>query len=374
MLPMPEMCLKKSQNKEKCRKMKRIVSILLILVLLLGTVSCKQNKIEVQVIWSDLGNEYLATVADAIDRAMYIKNIRYTHKDSQGSAETQLTQVDEALAAGAGVVVVNAVNADTSVSVIEKAKAKDAYVIFLCCDVDDAAVKAYEKCVYIDVDPVSVVTALGDHILADMLGDTFSKKGVVDSEAYEAFDRNGDGVITYLPIGVSDEMLGCIEYVNETLEGNDLPMLALHEVTGLSEDLHEIFTLYNDDNKKTPELLLVGDDAMIESVLLSLRKDKLNFNNTMLKTHFIPLYTVGIAANAGNLIPDKKQEERDAYSVMNAIDSGFVSGAALEDDDGIALALCTVLTNVFRGQDLFEDIQAEYLVGNKIFVPYTYYG
>lgn len=342
--------------------MKRIVSILLICVLMLGMVSCKINKEEIHVIWSDLEDQYLATIADAVDRAMYIKNIRYRHVDSEGSATKQLEQVDDALAGGAGIVVVSAVDAATSALIVAKAQAKDAYVVFLCCDIMDAVVMAYEKSIYINVDPASLVEALGDRIVADVL------------ENYDDYDRNGDGKISYLPVGVSDELAGCVLYVNDKLSQADRSALELHEAVLDTSDMHAVFSQYNDENKKTPELLLVADDDRIESVLFDMRRDGMNFNYTKLKTHFIPMYTVGIAAAAGKLIPDKGEEERAAYSVMNAIDNGFVSAAALEDDDELALALCTVLSNIVKEKDLFNKVNDEYLNGNKIFVPYTIYG
>ncbi len=342
--------------------MKRIVSILLICVLMLGMVSCKINKEEIHVIWSDLDDQYLATIADAVDRAMYIKNIRYRHVDSEGSAEKQLEQVDDALAGGAGIVVVSAVDAATSALIVDKAQAKDAYVVFLCCDIMETVVMAYEKSIYINVDPASLVEILGDRIVTDVL------------ENYIAYDRNGDGEISYLPIGVSDELAGCVQYVNDKLKAADRSALVLHEAVLDTSDIHAVFSEYNDENKKTPELLLVADDDRVESVLLDLRRDDMNFNYTKLKTHFIPMYTVGIAAAAGNLIADKGEEERAAYSVMNTIDNGFVSAAALEDDDELALALCTVLSNIVKEKDLFDKVNEEYLKDNKIFVPYTIYG
>ena len=350
--------------------MKRIVSILLICVLMLGMVSCKANKEEIHVIWSDLSDPYLATIADAVDRAMYIKNIRYSHVDSKGSAETQLSQVDSALATGAGVVVVSAVDAETSSVIVERARAKDAYVVFLCCEVAETVAMSYEKCVVVDVDFDSLGETLGTKIVADMLGDKYFKKGTVDSDAYAAFDRNGDGEITYLILGDETKFTACIEYINGELGKADRVPMKAHEANGSELALSELLSQYNDAAGATPELLLVSDDDLVESALLELRAK--DFNYTMLKTHFIPFYTIGIAAAAGNLIPDKDEEERAAYSVLNTIDNGYVSAAALEDDDALAIALCTVLSNIVKEKDLFAKV--DYVSGRNISVPYTIYG
>lgn len=350
--------------------MKRILCIFMILVMTLGLFSCAINDTEIDVIWSDLEDDYLATIADAVDRGMYIKNIKYRHVDSEGDAAKQLSQVDAALEKN-NIVVVSATDPVTAIAIVEKARAKEATVIFLCCDVAKATVDSYEKCYYVDVDARSVFEVLGERIAADLVAD------------YDKYDRNKDGKISYLAFGDASLLALNVSKINEKLKAAGKPELVFYDAenpaktvltTDIGATVSEIFAEYTDENKNTPELILSQDDAEIEPLLLALRSNELDYNNTKLTTHFIPLYTVGISANCGNLIPDKKEEERAAYSVMNAIDNGFVSAAALENDDEIAICLASLLEGWIKGEDAYAEIDADLIDGRCISVPYTIYG
>ena len=347
--------------------MKRIVCIIMILTMVLGLSACAINDTEIDVIWSDLSDDYLATIADAIDRGMYIENIKYRHVDSEGDSHKQLEQVDTALTKN-NIVVVSATDAATAALIVEKARAKDATVIFVCCDVAEATVDSYERCYCVDVDATSVVRVLGERIAADLL------------ENYEKYDRNGDGKISYVAFGGASVLATVI---NEELAEKGKPEIVFYDDENLLKTVvtidvgatvSEIFAEYTDAKGNTPELILSQDDSEIEPLLLALRSGELDFNNTKLTTHFIPLYTIGISANCGDLIADKKEEERAAYSVMSAIDNGFVSAAALENDDEIALSLAGLLANLIKGDEPFEDIAEAYINNRCISVPYTVYG
>ena len=348
--------------------MKRIVCIMMVIAMVLGLSACAVNDTEIDVIWSDLSDDYLATIADAVDRAMYIKNIKYRHVDSEGDAQKQLSQVDRALEDN-GIVVVSATDAATAALIVEKARAKDAVVIFLCCDVATATLESYERCYSVDVDPSTLLEVLGERIAADLLAD------------YEKYDRNGDGKISYVAFGTASLLAPVIngeltEAGKSELVFYDSANLLNTVITAdIGTTVREIFAEYTDEKGNTPELILSEDDAEIAPLLLALRSNGLDFNNTKLTTHFLPLYTIGISAPAGDLIPDKKDEERAAYSVMSAVDNGFVSAAALENDDEIAISLASLIVNLFKdAEDLFHGIEDGYADGRWIRVPYTVYG
>ena len=113
-------------------------------------------------------------------------------------------------------------------------------------------------------------------------------------------------------------------------------------------------------------------------------------NYKELNTHTIPFYTVGIATNVSELLKherpeeaaegDIEEEELAAYSVMSTIDKGYVTAAALENDDEIAISAATILRNFIKGKDSLKDVKAEYYTDkngnqtkNYITVPYTIY-
>lgn len=349
--------------------MKKIFALLLLFALLLSLAACGPiNKSEVAVIVSDAGDDFLAEMQDALDRAMYIKNIRYRHYDAEGDAITLLSLCDDAIEAGAPALVVNATDAVTASLVAAKAKDAGIPLIFLCNDsaILDVAMLGYEKCYAVNVDTASLYKTLGEKVAEDLL------------EGYEAFDRNKDGKITYAAFGTSASAVATVDGKLTAAGkpalvcGTTLPTLP---TVGVGTTVSTLFLGYDgtgkDVNATPVELILTDDDAYLPELLLSLRA--FHLNHEKLVTHKIPLYTVGIAQNAGVLLDSDNPEEKAAYSVMSTIDAGYVEAAALENDDELALATATILSNLFKGKEATAGIDAEYVSNRLILVPYTIY-
>lgn len=349
--------------------MKKIICVLIIVAALLSLASCGAiNESDVYVLWSDMDDEYLATIANALDRAMYIENIAHTDYDAQGNAGKQLEQASDAIKNGAAALLVNAIDLETADKILEKAKSADMPLLFICCDLDlpNELLKSYDKCAAVNVDSTTLYSTLGVKIAYDL---------VVN---YDAYDRNRDGKISYAAFGSSAI---AVDTINKELEKADKPeLVAAGDYTGIFTDsvgevIDDIFDGYDGSGREvneTPvELILTDDDSYVEQILLALRDYELNYKK--LVTHFIPLYTVGISANAGELIDTSEQEERDAYSVMSAIDAGFVSAAAVENSDEIALCTAKILRNLIKGNEMIFEINESYVNDSKVLVPYTVY-
>ena len=346
--------------------MKKIISLLLIAGMLLSLASCGAiNKDgEVSVLWSDLGDEYLFTISDALDRAMYIEKIDYTHYDAKKNSATQIEQASAAIQSGAVALVVNPVDLVAANAILALAKEARLPLVFLCADLPATLVESYDKCASVNVDATTLYTVLGEKIAEDLI------------ESYDAYDRNGDGKISYAAFGISAM---AVPTVNEKLAEAGKPALVadlLHatlptiEIDKTVDSLFEGYDGSGDEVNATPvELILTDDDAYVDDLLLALRKYELNHEK--LVTHFIPLYTVGNAANAGALLDSKNEEELAAYSVMNAIDDGFLSAAALEDDDAIALAAAAIVRNLILGNEILADVEGASDV--TVLIPYTVY-
>lgn len=348
--------------------MKKILSLLLIAGMILSLSACGAiNKDgEVSVLWSNQEDEYLFTISDALDRAMYIENIRYTHYDAKSNAATQVEQAKSAIAGGAVALVVNPTDLVTATAILGLAKDAELPIVFLCADLPSTLIESYNKCVSVNVDLASLYTVLGEQIAADLLAD----------ENYTAYDRNGDGKISYAAFGLSAL---AVATVNEKLAEKGKPELVANPLhlalptVAVDTVIDGIFNGYDgsgDTVNATPvELILTDDDAYVDDVLLALRDYELNYKK--LVTHYIPLYTVGNAANAGALIDSENDEEKAAYSVMNAIDNGYLSAAALEDDDALALTTAAILRNLITGAETMAEI--ENADGTVVRIPYTVY-
>ncbi len=349
--------------------MKKLFALLLLFTLLLSLAACGPiNEGEVAVIFSDADDDFLTEMQDALDRAMYLKNIRYRHYDAEGDPMTLLSLCDAAIEGGAPALVVNAPDSVTAGLVAAKAKEADIPLVFLCngSELIDMTLAGYEKCYAVNVDSTSLYKTLGEKVGEDLLAD------------YEALDRNGDGRISYAAFGTS---IGAVATVNEKLAKAEKPALvpgtalATLPTEGVGASIRTIFAGYLGTGKEvnaTPvELILTDDDAYLPELLLALRDFELNHEK--LVTHSIPLYTVGIAANAGILLDSEDAEEKAAYSVMSTIDAGFVTAAALENDDELALAAATILSNLFKEKEATAGIADDYLSGRLVLVPYTIY-
>lgn len=347
--------------------MKKIFTLVLIIALALASlVSCSINDSEIQIIWGDLDEDFTATVKDAFDRALYIENIAYENLDADGSASAQIDLIKETVAAGASVLVVNPLDLRVATEALETAKEADIPVIFVCGGEfvsNDLFLSGYDKAYAVDVDYTTLFTTLGERVASDLI------------ENYEDYDRNDDGRISYSAFGLSALAAPIIDL--KLAEAN-LPALVKVDAPAISNAANELFGDFEGkgSNEKLPtkvELILTADDADVAPLLLDMRNYDLNYNK--LTTHFIPLYTVGNSANASILLPDTaEEEEKAAYSVLNTIDSGYVSAAALEDDDAIATSVALMLRNIIKGYGVLEGLSEDIVFGNKLLIPYTIYG
>lgn len=353
--------------------MKRIIALVLVVALALtAMVSCSINDKEVAVIWSNQGDEYLFTVSDALDRALYIENIKYKHYDAEGSAKTQLALVEDAIKAGAPAIVLNPTDSITASAAIGKAKAAGVPIVLMCADaISEALVETYDKAYAVNVDSLSLGGVIGARIAKDLI------------ENFEAYDRNGDEKISYITTDLIAPTF--IDNIKDEIAKSEaekkpelVPAIVAPSLDGVGEYVENAFEGFegigkNEAVETRVELILSADDADLDDILLALRGYELNYQK--LVTHFIPLYTVGTYANMGSLLSDStRQEEKDAYSVLNVIDAGYVSCAAVEDDDGMATAAAAILRNLIKGEDALSGVVKEYVKDKKVLVPYTIYG
>lgn len=362
--------------------MKKLISLFIVLVLAFAIApACSINKTEVSVLWSDYSaeralkaecSEIQATFADAFDRGAYIEKIDHVDYDAEGDSTKQLQQAKDALAKGCSALVVYPTDVITAASIASEAKAKDVPVTFLAdSSVTIALIQAatlivnYDKITFVSVDSISLASVLGNRIATDLI------------DNYTAYDRNGDGKISCASFGANLDVISVINSKLAEEEKAELEVTTLAPI-GVALSIKTVFGEWNGEgNEKTAtpvELILSDNDDYAEELLLALREYQLNHKK--LVTHFIPLYTVGVSANAGELIDSTKEEEKAAYSVMNAIDNGYLSAAALEDDDTIALAIASIIRNQLKGKDLMKGVNADLVQedGKTVLVPYTIYG
>ena len=306
--------------------MKKLLGLILTVVMTLAisvTASgCAINKDgEVSVLWDDCSDVYVQTLKDSMDRSMYIENIDYEHYDAKGDPSKQLQQVDEVLNKGCSGIIIKLASGNIAQDVVNKAKAKDVPVVFIESGVEKESITGYDKWTAVDTNTTTYIS-----IYSKLIGNY-----VVEN--YDKLDRNDDGKINFG--GVSS----IVEKVNEILTENNKSELNITN---------------NLDNKI--ELIVTATDEEAVEYLLAIRE--FDLNKDKLETHYVGLFTVGIDANASEVIktPTTEQDVLDAYTVMSAIDAGLISGAILENDDGLTGASAKIMRNFIKGDDMFKDV------------------
>lgn len=358
--------------------MKKLIALLLSLITILAIApACSINDTEVSVIWLDYSAEralkgdcdqFQATIADAFDRGAYIEKIDHVDYDAENNPATQLTLAESALDNGCSALVVYATELTPSVAIVKAAEAKEVSVTFIC---DDSATvliikgllviagSSYEKVAFVAVDTATLPEVLGAKIASDLLAD------------YDKFDRNDDGEITYIAFDATS--LSLVPEINKKLVEAGKKEIKMVSFTAINEG-------WTDAGEPPYELILTGNNDLVVELLLALREKEFNYKK--LVTNFIPFYTVGIEANARDLLINERageeieEEELAAYSVMNVIDSGYISAAGLVDDDAVALATAAIVRNFIKGNEMMKGVEESYIsteINGVVLVPYTVY-
>lgn len=376
--------------------MKKFIAILLIAVMLLGLAACSINKSEVSILWSGDGIVKVPnSLINATERAMYIEKIDYAHYGANGDQAEQVKQAEAALNAGCAALAVELVDASAAQQIVDLAKAKNVPVVFFNCEVDAAVVSGYDKCILINTAAASV-----DEVLGTLIAESISveeKKLIKKTGNYlfdESLDRNEDGAISYLAVG---DVSATVAKIDSVLAQRKLPALveaaaSAADASAVSALTVEAYTNKDGDpvdllsaGEATVELILAENDLVALDSLVALQEK--GFNENKLKTHCIPVYTVGANADykeyvlagkpAGELDSDevqayfkdmmyladlsgKEQEDLDVmfYTTADVIGTGRLTGTAIEDYDSIAIAVATVLGNLLKGDAVMDDVDS----------------
>lgn len=381
--------------------MKKIIALILVALMVISTfafTSCGSvNKADVAILWSGDGEVKVPnSLINCMERAMYIENIAYAHYGANLKADDQLKQAKDALAAGCAALVVELINPLAAKDFVDAAKEKNVPVIFFNCLVADDVVDSYDKCYYVASDLTSIPEVQGKMIADYVIGN------------FENIDRNGDGKISYVSfadtLGPSiaeaankvikeDKKAGSytLEFYDDKNFINDLTTLG----AGLAYT--KILESYNDDNKNMVELVITTNDLTAYEILSILQSK--DFNTDKLKTHLIPIFTVGASVDYKQIVlagkPSDESKVAEYYESMkflcdltavapedldemifntaNVIDTGRLAGTALEDQDAMAESVAKILRNLFKEKNAFDKVEIGEIKGSTLLIDYTVY-
>lgn len=330
------------------------------------------------VFYYDLSDTTAAAVRTALDARLDEVGVKYSDYDSGNDQDKQNEQIEEALDAGANVLMVNIVDAgsaDASLAIIDKARAADVPVIFFGRAAagegeEEQVFGSYDKCAFAGIDQQTAGRELGGII------------GEYILENFDAVDLNGDGNISYVMfIGESDCAGGtaCAQYAVEAAnaalaeEGKDgLAYLDPDDPDGcqLCADgawsteaaarMTEILEQHKEENGDMIELAVCGSDGMSEGVISALNDRGYNLGDD--DSTMIPVYSVDSAdaavqlADDGKILATARQEADRAAAYLREIiyNAGSGAGVVLDGETGGAAgdaAYKTVIPyNIYTGE------------------------
>ncbi len=333
----------------------------------------------VAVFYYTYADTYISSVRTALDAQLDALGVTYQNYDSNNSQTTQNEQVDTALAQGANILIVNIVTSgsvDASQAIVDKASAKDAYLIFFNRAVEDdntagQVLGSYDKVAFVGTDAPEA-----GHMQGAMIGEYLVAN-------YDTVDLNGDGVISYAmmmgQLGNAEAIYRTqysVEDANAVLTEAGYPELEYFDAsnadkyqvdqdgawsaTAANNYMTTNLSQYNETNGNMIELVICNNDGMAEGVISALNVAGYNLGTGEDST-LIPVFGVDATDAAKQLIAD-----------------GKMVGTIMQDAEGMASCISIMTQNAASGAALTDGTDAYNAdpdIANKIYIPYgTYTG
>lgn len=325
------------------------------------------SDLNVAVFYYNYSDAFISNVRNEMDAQFEAIGITPSNYDGNTNQGTQMDQVNTAIANGANVLVVNAVEAsadETTQSIVDAAQTAGIPVIFFNREVSDDVVNSYELAAFVGTDP-----AEAGHMQGELIGNYLV-------ENYDTVDLNGDGVISYVMFKGQENNPEAeyrtqysVEDANAILEEAGHPALSYYDSAASTQYLVDpngswsaaaaqdymttILSAYSEANGNMVELVIANNDDMGLGAITALQTA--GYNNGE-GTTTIPVFTVD-----------------GLQGIQDAIAAGNATGAVGQSASGLASAVVTLVQNYQADGDLMsntEGMNVDETVA-KIRVPYT---
>ncbi|WP_297197314.1 substrate-binding domain-containing protein [uncultured Flavonifractor sp.] len=334
-----------------------------------GENNASSGDAKVAVFYYNYADTYIASVRTALDAALDAAGVTYQDFDGNNNQTTQNEAIDTALADNYNILVVNMVttgSSDTAKAILDKAAAKGAKVIFFnrAIEEDGAEGSVLGADTYKDmVSFVGTDAPEAGHLQGQMIGEYLL-------ENYDTVDLNGDGVISYAMFKGDEANVEAIyrtqygvEDANKVLTEAGKPELAYFDPASSSgyqvdmggawssaaalEYMTTNLAQYNETNGNMIELVICNNDNMAEGAISALQAAGYNTGAEGSKT--IPVFGVDATDSAQALIAQ-----------------GVMTGTVKQDAEGMANAICEMVTSTAAGTSM-ADAAAAIASSNEIY-------
>lgn len=330
------------------------------------------------VLYFDYDDVFVSSVRSSLNQSLSAMGIPYQEYDADNDQSKQFEQVDEAIANGAGMLIVNLVssgNAEQADLICSAAESFDIPVVFFNRPVEQPGSEGIILGYYDNVYYVGTDAAEAGHLQGQMIGSYLL-------EHFDETDLNHDGVISYAlfkgQAGNVDSIYRTkysVEDANKLLVEQGYPELAYFDPTSIdnfqldltgswSTQSVQSYMLTNlthckEEDGTMIELVIANSDAMAQGAILALQTNGYNLGTSDCVT--IPVFGV------------------DASSVgKELIAQGVMTGTVTQDAEGQAACIAKMTSNVAGSADPLEglddyDRDEENGLANKILLHYAPY-
>lgn len=328
--------------------MKKFTAILLILVMMLSLSACGAKADDkastalptIGVTIYKYDDNFMSFVRRAIETKATDKAVLEMN-DSQNSQATQNDQVDTMISKGAKALAINLVDPQAASTIIEKAKKANLPVIFFNKEPEATVLASYDKAWYV--------------------GTASAEAGVIQGEvivnawkAHPEWDRNGDGVMSYVLLkgepGHPDAEART-KYAVETVTAAGIKVEELELQTGMWDSVKakELMDAWIAKHGDAIEMVIANNDGMALGAIQSL-----NATGYFDAGKFMPV--VGVDA-----IPD----------ALEQIKAGKMVGTVLNDAKNQGGATFDLALNVANGKDPLDGTEWTLDDSKAVRVPYV---
>ena len=259
--------------------------------------------------------------------------------DSQNDQATQDSQVDEFIANGVNVLIINPVDRMKSQSIIDKAKSADIPVVFINREPPASILSTYSKAYYVGAKAEESGIEAGE-IIASYF------------KSHPEADKNKDGKLQFVMLrgenGHQDMILRS-RYSVEAISKAGIPPV---EIAGAiaNWDKLQAMNIMNafimSIGPENIEAVIANNDEMALGAVEALKANDYNKGDAEM---YIPV--VGVDANA---------------SALDAMNRGEMLGTVLNDADGQGSAAVKLAVMLAKGQDVSKEVTD----GKYIWIPY----
>lgn len=315
-------------------------NIILALILILAAVSCSHAEdIKIGSCIYRFNDAFMLRFRNAMTAESEKLGAKIEMADGQDDQTTQEGQVDQFIADGVNVLIVNPVDRMASQNFIDKAKAANLPIVFINREPTPEVLATYDKAYYIGAKAEESGTEAGELVAAYF-------------KAHPEADKNKDGKLQFVLLrgqnGHQDMILRS-KYSVEAIRAAGIEPV---EVAGAiaNWDKLQAMNIMNaflmSIGPENIEAVIANNDEMALGAVEALKAQDYNKGNPEM---YIPV--VGVDANA---------------SALDAMDKGEMLGTVLNDADGQGSAAVKLAAALAQGKDVSSEV-----TDNKyIWIPY----